>query len=65
MRDFPVGPATPLQAYVQIPVDRQGRPKTESRQWKTMLANAMAREPADRSPAERTAVRRAIEGVYP
>lgn len=61
-RPFPVGPAEPQQQYVQVPVDRNGRPVETSKAWKTLVANAMARAPENRSPAERALVRRLCAG---
>ena len=58
MRKFPVGPALPKQKYANIPTNADGTPKRESNAWKTLLANAAARDPADRSPAERSALAR-------
>lgn len=60
-RKFPVGPAVPEQQYWEIPVNADGVPKRSSRAWKTMIANAVARDPADRSPAERAAIAREMD----
>jgi hypothetical protein len=57
-RDFPVNPE--MTKFVKIPVNRRGEPIRTSREWKTMIANAVAKPPEDRSPAERTAVRREL-----
>jgi hypothetical protein len=57
-RDFPVN--REMTKFVKIPVNRRGEPIRTSREWKTMIANAIAKSPEDRSPAERTAVRREL-----
>ena len=61
-RQFPVGPAEPEQQYAAIPVNRNGEPLRKSVAWKTMIANAIARDPESRSPAERAAVCREMQG---
>jgi hypothetical protein len=57
-RDFPVNPE--MTKFVKIPVNSHGEPIRTSREWKSMIANAIAKAPEDRSPAERTAVRREL-----
>lgn len=57
-RPFPVGPAEPQQQYVQLPVNRNGEPIKTSKAWKTLVADAIARSPENRSPAERALIRR-------
>jgi hypothetical protein len=47
-----------MTKFVKIPVNSHGEPIRTSREWKSMIANAIAKAPEDRSPAERTAVRR-------
>jgi hypothetical protein len=42
------------------PFNGRGEPIRTSREWKTMNANAIAKAPEDRSPAEQTAVRREL-----
>lgn len=61
-RPFPIGPAEPVQEYVQLPVNRNGEPIRTSKEWKTLVADAMARTPENRSPAERALVRRLCAG---
>jgi hypothetical protein len=55
-RDFPVNPE--MTKFVKIPVNSHGEPIRTSREWKSMIA--IAKAPEDRSPAERTAVRREL-----
>jgi hypothetical protein len=57
---FPVNP-NHLKQWVKIPVNRDGTPKRDSKEWKTMIANAMAKSPELRSAAERKACREEIE----
>ena len=52
-RDFPVNPE--MAKFVKIPVNSHGETIRTSREWKSMIANAIAKAPEDRSPAERTA----------
>jgi hypothetical protein len=59
-RQFPVGTDTP-QRYKEIPVNRRGEPIRKSHEWREMIAAAIAREPDERSPAERAAVRDEVE----
>jgi hypothetical protein len=49
-----------MTKFVKIPVNSHGEPIRTSREWKSMIANAIAKAPEDRSPAERTAVRREL-----
>jgi len=52
-RAFPIGNKGQT---IMLTVDKDGRPKRSGNTWKTMLANAAAKQPADRSPAERAAL---------
>jgi hypothetical protein len=57
-RRFPVGNKGET---VLIWVDNKGQPKRKSPAWMNMIANAAARAPEDRSPAERAALRYEME----
>ena len=54
-RRFPIGTAG---KSVLIPVNDDGTPQQSSKAWQTMIANAAARAPSERSPAERAALAR-------
>jgi hypothetical protein len=58
-RDFPANPE--MTQFVRIPVNRRGEPLRSNREWKALIADAVAKPPQQRSPAARAAVRREVE----
>jgi hypothetical protein len=61
-RPFPINDEA-HRVYIDLPINADGTPKRGSHVWKTMIANAVAKAPEQRSPAENAAIRREREAA--